>query len=255
MFHLDDTKFSFNSFAEFSQLNTGHSSATEGILMQYKFLVVPNDDERPQTYNFTIRLNSLAAIQKRFSDGLIPVRSNLFRLTQGTVQATITYEDYTIAKTLLYVIDEWVKIQETGRENKIVIILQNHSHRFSSILKVIVVTSIFSSAWMYLPEYFKFKDENFINFGQFMLLAANALFVGNLLAVWVGRSCENSIDAWQPISYICVNEADKREFERARDQNRKSLLKSICLGVGAFLMSIGSKVGASLFLWYFTQHR
>jgi hypothetical protein len=81
-------------------------------------LIVPPALAKPQTYQISIRISSRLAVLGIMRVGDL---SAILRIMgQRVISVEINYVDYAIARTLLNIVDEWVKTIPKGSQNGII---------------------------------------------------------------------------------------------------------------------------------------
>ncbi|UBX50011.1 hypothetical protein LDO51_04110 [Providencia alcalifaciens] len=248
--HSKERKEQFTSFDRFKIYNNGITSPTLTVLMEYNFSILPNGSINPQQYKLTIRLNSrIALIQQMKEDAPPFIRSNLIRFMYGpTADISVEYVDYVIARSFIEAMQEWVDgCKKTKNKLKFLQYFQGISHLFPSIISFangILLTYFFIKN---IPEVLNEKSSyldvlqyGILFFSSFMLMSKIASFFGGLL--------ESSIDRYIPISYLSLNQGDKRiinDYHDEKSNNIFSLIFSISLTIS---LGVVSSLIASLIL-------
>lgn len=254
IYYIDDTQDTFSSFERFKAFNAGSSCAVESVLFKYNFLILLPKINQPQSYTVTVRVASQVAIEKKLDSDVFKMPKTL-RKVFGNRNAVVTVEyiDYMVARNFLNIIEGWFKTLPCSTMPTWLKKVKKHVSYFPLLFKYTIgaitafiifqMISIVLQPTSTLPSFAKFVFAGFVS-----------LFAMYKIAGHLGRAAEDSIDNWNPISYIHLTAGDKREIDDARTANKWAIIKVIVSFAGSIVISVAAKIIANLIMDIATKH-
>lgn len=255
VFYSNDMKDDFASFDEFSKQSVGRAASVESILIEYKFLLlnqpVPNTltpISQPKQYNVSIRLISRVAVQRRLANE--KVTKLFFPLMQQTASIKVEYFDYTIAKAVLAIFDDWYKVLPCAEPNRFISKLQPFSHEFPRVARMVSTVFAIYLAASYFPTVVT-EPQSVQIAVKYLLGALAGIFLVHTLSYWIGEVAYEALCNWQPISFVKINKADEKDIEQTRNENKRAVKNSAFAWLGVIVLNITSKTFAAVAVAYF----
>lgn len=242
VFYVNDTQETFSSFERFRAFNAGSSSTVESVLLAYNFMIVLPKAGHVQSYTLTVRADSKIAIEKKMREEMLIDLPKIFKVMGNrTAVVTVKYVDYAVARTLLNVVDEWLKTVPKAQVPRWWTYLRRRTSLLPMIARYFVVALVALVLFLELPRFVP-PTASLLDLAVFWLWASVGLFAAYRLAHHLGSTAEDSIDRWSELSYIALTAGDKTEIQSATKRNSDSLIAGILKFAGALLVSLGAKV-------------
>lgn len=222
VYYHNDCKEQFSTFERFSIYNKSSPNPCTSVHIEYDIVILPPDLDKPQQYKIQIDLVSRIGLKKKLQEDQ-EMSERFFKIVSSyTGEIDIDYIDYTIARVFLMTIEEWYKAIKSSKKPKIISALQKKSANFPFIFKTVTGIIFLISVLI--------NSEDFIS----PVPSLNSLFIGFILAFGlfylscyiahrIGKFCERSIDKYQSLSFIKLNQGDIQEIENFNSYNKKGI--------------------------------
>lgn len=243
---VNDESQSFVSFETFEQNATSQDQATIQIIIEYSFCLKNYKTGEVSHYEVNIKISSKLGIEADLArSNNVPrhFHSNVLKMVP-TVDFSMKYENYLTTLSFAKAVEEWVNTcnSSDGKLNTVFKYLQNYSHYFSLISKIIVIALV---AFIFNTKYgmkLEINDLNglaifLINFGCYFLIM---LFISNIF----GDKLERMIDSYKSISFVNFNAADNKLIKNAAPNMIKSFGNQIII---LFLNVIAGVIASIIF--------
>ncbi|MBV9859591.1 MAG: hypothetical protein JO038_05755 [Alphaproteobacteria bacterium] len=161
LYYSQNTKEYFSSFERLRLHNAGASEPVESVLCKYEILIVLPNVAKAQTYEISIRMVSRLAIVRVMQEG--DVTRFIRIMGQRTVSAEITYVDYTVARTFLAIVDEWVRTIPGPVGKNFIKNLQPYSHWIPRVVRLLTVTAVVLILADLVPRFIEGSNQSLQN--------------------------------------------------------------------------------------------
>lgn len=236
IFYCDGSKMKISSFDR-SKLNDMSSpTATESVDIEYNFLILPNEVQKPQNYKITLQLYSRVGVLKKAETehGLHRKIMHLFS-SNVTGLLKIEHVDYLLAKHFQNLIKEWYESIDDTKPSKILGFLKDNSEHLS-LLFTLLSSIILPCIVLYNYSSFISSNPDISDIFKGNVAAFSLIFIGIYLSRRLASICEYSIDSYQYLSYVNLNRGDEKEISRYKASNRINILKMLgSLGLMIFI--------------------
>ena len=235
VFHVDDCKAQFSSFERFKLYDVGCASPCENIRLEYNFLIVLPNTKTPQSYKIKIDLISRVGLREKelYQSSLPRGIFRMFGVATGNIE--IEYVDYTVARNFLVAIQDWHKTIEKNKTAKWVVLLQRNSEHIPFIFNLTGLTFVVASIYSQSEHFIGASPNMQSLFGGF-LIAFAAVYFSVFVAHKAGSICEETVDYYSPVSYVCLNKGDEVAIKKYKSSYKKQLLKGgLSLAVAIFV--------------------
>ena len=222
VFHSKERKEQFTSFERFKAYNSSTSSPTVNVVLKYNFSIVPAGVERPQEYVVTIRLTSRVAMLTELAAEAPPfIRGRLFGYAAGnTAEITVEYAVYVVARGFLEAFDEWVSGCQSEPNKPVLKFAQRWSHLVPKILQLGAAAGIAFLALETVPEVLASPVDAQLA-ARFFIIFSAGFFIVTRIVFMAGSMIEDAIDGYSIISYLKLNNGDKRLIESFSKKRRR----------------------------------
>jgi hypothetical protein len=235
--HLDDSKQQFSSVERFLTYDASITSPVETVNFEFNVLISLPGVEKPQPYKVTLRILSRIAMLRSLTREFVP--SSMLRFFRNSnIVAEVEYVDYNVARTLISALESWVDQIHVERTSVITKFIQSRSHWLPRLARLGIIIGG-TMAIVSLAPRFVLSGAGLQSLAQFAAGAFGFLLAWHLIAGWIGRFGEESIDSIIDVSYVNFNRGDARlikEFNRRNVYARaKSIVSIPILGIQALL--------------------
>lgn len=233
---VNDESQSFLNFQSFENNATSQDHDTTQIIIEYSFCLKNSTTGEISNYEITIKVSSKLGIEEDLSkSNNVPkhLHSNVMKMVP-TLDFSMKYESYFVTIPFVKAIEEWVNTSNSsdGKLNSLFNFLQQYSHYFTVLSKIIVISLVAFIFNTKLGLNLGISDFNglaifLINFGCYFLIM---LFIANIF----GNKLEQVVDSYRNISYIDFNAADSKLISNAQPSMLKSLFTQtivLCLNI------------------------
>lgn len=238
LYYGDDNKEVFSSFERFTLYDHTKLCATENVHIEYNFFIVLPKTKSPRPYKLSIDILSTAAVRQRFAK-----ESGVGRFFMGfpgqTGRFEIEYIDYAVAKSFHTTIEHWFQALPNQTKSKFMEMLQNHSHNFPMIFKLITASVVGVFVYYNAIDWIK-VDSSDLQLAKLGIFSFSVIFVASGIAYLLGKWAERSADSVQPISYLKLNRGDERAYTEAVLGNRNSIVGFILSSTLMIALNIAS---------------
>lgn len=246
VFHSKERKEQFTSFERFKAYNSSTSSPTVNLVLKYNFSIFPANIRRPQEYVITVRLSSRIAMIDEIAAEAPPfMRGRILGLVAGNVaEITVEYADYVVARGFVEAFDEWVNGCRTEPDVPALKFAQRWSHLVPKVFQLGAAIGVGYYALNEIPHFLQAPiDAQLV--ARFLIIFGVGLFVVTRLSTIVGGMLEETIDSFSVISYLKLNNGDKKLIEGYSKRRRWILSKflfgcllTIALGVASSKLAL-----------------
>lgn len=242
--HRDKSQPTFDGFEDFRNYATGGSSPTRIVVLVYRYALKYGTEEKLQSYELKIELNSKLTSYEVINDDKLPsaMKAVLVRV-MPTVELKIKYDDYLKAKVFVDLVDNWVKgcSNSDNYKTNFIKTLQSYSDSFSAIFSCFFVFGFM----FYLQrniESFVTTNSNVQELALFFIQVLGISYLIIMIARGVGRLVENFLDFFPFLSYININKGDINLIEKRKDKLVSvgaKIIAAIVIGaLGSYLMAV-----------------
>lgn len=235
LYRLKDQKEVFSSFERFKLYDSSSLSPVENISIEYNFLIVLPQTNTPQSYKISVNLHSRAALHKRAkSEQGLPRK--FFRIIAGkTGNIEVEYVDYTVARTFLAAIQEWVDALNQNTTRHWLLRAQNISEHFPFLFRALTTVSVLAALFWQ----FQTSLQSSVSNGQLYVMALlgfGGTYLLSQIGYKVGQVGERFVDSYQPPSALCLTRGDENVIKELEDSNKAAVRRAV--GSVAFLVAI-----------------
>jgi len=250
LYHIDDCNEVFSSFERFRLYDKSSLSAVENIRLQYNFLILLPKSNRPQTYTLEINIHSRSAIRKKSEKehGLSKRIMNI--VSSRTAVIEIEYIDYTVARNFMVTIQHWFEALDSTERNKVVEIIQDHTH--SIVFSFKYISALFILTYFYLNHESWLQSAMSIELiFKLSILCFGSVFILSGIAARLGITLARSIENIHPMSYLKLNRGDDKAILCLQKSNKKSIAKVLLsvlftIGINVFSAWLVLKIGINM---------
>lgn len=231
VFHQNDDKQVFSSFEKFELYDTSINNATKKIQIKYDLLIHPPKVKNPQNYTITVNLFSgvvieqeITILHKKFPFALTPL------IDYDTIKADICYVDYAIANNYLHTIKGWISSVSDNKKSKLINFLKPITFLFTYLLSFLFLISFLLLAS-------KFNLSNSLVFYKYLIITSVCLILSRQFGVYVAYKIRKLI-LQKPLSYIDLNDGDKKAIRIEKERRNKMLFFGIILPIFQTILGI-----------------
>ncbi len=245
VYHINGQNEKFSSFDRFKMYNESNTCPTENVHLEYDFLIILPQIEKPQKYKISIDLPSqVGIIQRANSETDLPAQ--LFNLmSRSTGRMSIEFVDYTVARTFQTHIEEWFDGLDSTPKYKIVSLIQRKSHWLQIVICFIAVSALFYAVLMSFTSGSS-SVSNPNELAKFITTLGGLSFAVFAVSSAFGKLVEHSIDRIQPLGSVTLNNGDKKCIKAAKKRSALTIAKLILGIIGAAATSVASDSLAKL---------
>lgn len=223
--HIDNSKQVFSSIDRFQAYDKSNASPVESINIAFNVLLGLPNVEKPQPYKILVSITSkIAALHKANSSNTTNMLYRLFRGQIITVK--IEHIDSIVARNMLSTVDSWISEIEINKKNEFIKFLQRKSHWFA-VISSILMFFISVCACYYLIGATKMDFTIDVNILKYLISTLGIVGMFYLIGAVLGKLLENSIDKIDELSYINLNNGDKKILASAKSKLNWNYLRSI----------------------------
>jgi len=243
VFQSDNTQKTYSSIENFLAIETT-SKATEQIVIEYDILIQAPNIEKKQNYKITIKMASDIVVFEKMRDS-IPVEL-LGMIEKNNIDVKIDYIDYTVAKSVLNVIDEWVE-DISNKDSKITSFFEKYKTLISSSTKNLIIIFSFILIYKYIPNYITVENTNMQTLGKFFVIAFALIYFSNRIAIFLSNMIKSNLAFLQDFSAIQLTEQDKKNIEEGKSKKTKRWLSFASTIIFTILYGVISSVIANTY--------
>ena len=242
VFLKNKQKEQFTSLERFSLYNKGQPNHTIRVVLKYDMLIIPHDSDKPCPYSIGVDLTSRVGISEemRAEEDLIIFRPGFISfMSREVVNIKIEYVDYVISRTFLQAIDEWVNSTDQNPSHTSLCWLKKH------ISSITVIAGLFA----FYPFYYFIKKylhiHNLLNLNElaYFIFTSSISFIFYIIVMFLLlKFIDTTIEDYNEISYIHLNEGDKKLIRRFEKQQKMKLLKFVLSSIFTIALSIASSM-------------
>ncbi len=238
VFHDKERKEQFTSFERFRLYNSNAVSPTVSVVLKYNFSIVPAGLQKPQEYAVSIRITSRVAMLQQIEQEAPPfMRGRLAGLVAtNTVEVTVDYADYVIARGFLEAVDEWIRGCKKTPAKPWLNICRGWSHTVPGLAKVAAASLLTWFAFQAIPSILS-ESPSFEVLARFLVVYGGGAFIIVTLAAAVGGLIEDAIDGYPILSYLKLNKGDCNLVDEFKQ--RKVLIIIKFLASAVFAVGLG----------------
>jgi hypothetical protein len=213
----DNSSKIYSSFERFkSQADVGNT-ALKSVSIEYNIAIRTTQSNDFNSYKIKIDIISGVAV---FSDVQKEIPKIFWKgFGYITGKANVEYVDYAIAQNFINVINVWFESRTQASKNKVIDWVQYKSHYIPRIIKLISLTVCALMLGKIIG--------NQVNLSSNQELAKFAIF--SCVCIWfiteviwlIGKAIEQSIDKIWNITFIDLNEGDRKLIQKVREHNKK----------------------------------
>lgn len=220
--YIDKNSLCTPSFDQFKIRSNAGTSATKKIEFEYNFYIKHSKTGEEFNYKIRVGIASQIAIYPEIKEDF-PVFLRGYAFKSGFCR--IDFVDYSIAQNFINIISTWFEERKKDNKNKIVKKLQKNSYYLPSILQLsLPLITLFAAA--NISEQYIGNDGK-VSETYYILISALAAILSSGVGFTLGKLVENSIDNFLPLSYLNINDGDKRLIAEIKKGNEKALIHTL----------------------------
>jgi len=221
IYHQNNQRQSFSSFDRFAMYDRGIVSPTDRLILEYNFLILLPQLQKPQSYKIIITLGSRAATIRNLKNEN-RLKSHIFfeMLSEVTGDSEIRFVDYSVARNFQSAIKEWFEGLDENAESVFISFAKRNKHLLPLIISILAVI-MFVLPVVY---YFAPLASNFGDVVRFVALAVVGSFLVNKIFNDVGHFMANSVARVFPLSLIKLTKGDESLAKDVRQGNKVNLI-------------------------------
>jgi len=220
VFQSENAQKTYSSIENFLAIETT-SKATEQIIVEYDILIQAPNIEKKQNYKITIKMVSDLVVFDKMRDS-IPIEL-LDIIEKNNIDIKIDYIDYTIAKSILNILDEWVE-DISKKNHKISSFFEDNKTLIATSVKNLIVIFSFILIYQYVPNYITAKDTDMQTLGKFFTIAFALIYFSNKVATFSSNIVKSNLSFLQDYSAIQLTEQDNKNIEEGKSKKTKRLV-------------------------------
>lgn len=239
--HKDDRKLTYSSWEKFKLYDTSNVSPISELTVTFEFAIsVPKVEEtlekaRYQRYQVNVALISKIGFDiARFN---IPLAKNQVLNFLPSIITNIEYVDFVFARTLMNVVDEWMKALTEAPVSWHFPALQRYSYKFGFIFGNLAVFAGLFAAWSIAINFEVFDPSNLYSLARWALITAGIVIGAHVFGRLLGDFIGDLVESTSPLSCIKINRGDQRRYEEVFGENRTAMYKALWYS-GAFFVAV-----------------
>lgn len=246
-FYTNDQKETSRDFERFSLTAKAPACQTDSLNFVYNFSIKLPQISEAQNYAVSIRIINKWALRKKLIEELpsnAPRRIiNLF--SSETVEIKIDYVDYTVARNIIAMLDDWLDGLAGEKSSGVLIAVQKRSHLIPIFTKYTTMFLLVIGLLQYSQTLFS-EIDTFHEFGQVLGASAFLAYIFISAGKAIGKYIENSIDSIDNVSYIKLTRGDENAAIEAEKEKKHEITKAAIGGVISAIFGIATKYSAKL---------
>lgn len=241
VYQLDSTKKIYSSIENFLAVETT-AKATEQIIIEYNLLVnVPNINKK-QNYKIIIRIVSDLVTFERVRQ-TIPLEL-IDLVEKKNIEVKIEYIDYTIAKSILNTVDEWIE-DISEKDNSVISFAESYKNVLAIFIKNSIVLFSFLLVFKYIPTYIPKENPDMQIVTEFFLISFAIIYFSSKISVIFSNVLRMNLAYLENFSAIQLTEQDNKNIKEQKNKKSKRLLSVFSTIVLTIIYGIVSSVIAS----------
>lgn len=217
------------------------SKLTESVVIEYNILIQVPTIEKKQNYKITLKFTSdliaFESLRDTFPTDLLDI------IEKNNIELKINYVDYTIAKSLLHSIDDWIgeisdpinfKFDFILKKKKLIANLIKNLIMFFSLLLIYINVANYVSSSIDLQS-----------LAKFFIIAYFVIFCAGQIASWFNSIIRRNLFFLQNYSFIELTEEDKKNIKSYQTKKNKRILSAIGVAVLTILYGVISSIIAT----------
>jgi hypothetical protein len=241
VFQSDNTQKTYSSIENFLAIETT-SKATEQIIVEYDILIKAPNIEKKQNYKITIKMVSDIVAFEKMRDS-IPLEL-IDMIEKNNIDVKIDYIDYTVAKSILNVIDEWIE-DISYNNDKITLFFEKHKTLISLSVKNLIIIFSFILIYKYIPNYIAVNETNMQILGRFFIIAFALIYFSNKIAIFSSNVIKSNLAFLQDFSAIQLTEQDKKNIKKGKSKKTRRWFSVISTIILTIIYGVISSIIAS----------
>lgn len=214
--YSDNSDAKFSSFERFKlQYNSGNTAVKSvNIIYNYAHPTPCGTDFNHYCIkvNLGSKISIFPEIRKEFPKFIWK------NIGYNTASAHVEYIDYTIAQNIIGIINKWFSQRTIYKSGKFIKLAQEHSSKISRASKYIfMILSGFAVAGV-APNYLESNNNSLL--AIYLIYALVAITIAAEIGRIAGRNIESSIDGVLQVSYIELNDGDRKLIQETIDSNK-----------------------------------
>lgn len=235
IYHTNNQKQVFSSFERFKLYDSSVTSPTEKINLEYDFLIIQPNTQKPQAYKIEISITSRsAAIEKQKK--MTGLQAHIFHefITLRSARSEITYIDYSVARTFQVAITEWFDSLKDHLEPKYIKLLKRFKYSYPFILSCL---SIVFCSLFYITKILPTEISN-REIAFHVILFCSLIFLIPKISYEIGDYCHSTIAKVHPASYLSLTRGDELLAESSSKYNKNNIIITLSSITFAILINI-----------------
>jgi hypothetical protein len=241
VYYHDDQKQEFSSFSRFNIYDRSTLSPVENVRLEYKFLIVLPNTQKPQSYELEINVHSRAAIMQRAKREVDPPEGMFIEVvTDRTAYFEIKYVDYTVARNFEMAVDGWFKGLKQLPDHVWVRRIRWIREYFSVGTRVLTVLAyLYACCSVFVPV----LNVSSVPIGDLYRIGVLTFGGASILGVVAGRigsSLSVGVRRIRPVSGVNLTKGDARAIEQAKAENKAGLFRAAVSAALAVALNVFS---------------
>lgn len=241
VFQSDNTQKVYSSIENFLAIETTQK-ATEQIVVEYDILIQAPNIEKKQNYKIVIKIESDLVVFEKMRDNL-PIEF-LDIIEKNNIDIKIDYIDYTIAKSILNTVDEWVE-DISSKDGVILSFCENNKNHFSGIVRNLIILFSFILIFKYIPMYITADNTDMQIMAKFFVISYGLLYFSNRISIHLSNMVKKNLAYLQNFSAIQLTEQDNKNIEEQKSKKLKRVWSSIGTMILTLIYGVISSVIAT----------
>lgn len=240
LFHVDDQKQAFSSFERFKLFDRTTLSPVENIRLEYHFLIVLPQVNKPQSYQIEINIQSRAAIAKRLKKEAQLPPGMIYQFHSMTARMEITYIDYTVARNFQVAIDGWFGSLHELPTNKLLGALKRLTPHFPFIFKLLSTIPFLIVCLCTYDEKYWSTNNSLGDLYRAAFVTFSGAYLLSITSNKLGSYFGGALRQIHAKSYLNLTRGDEQAMKELNDSNLVAWVQSIGAVTGAIAVNIFS---------------
>jgi len=223
LYHVDDQKQAFSSFERFELFDRTTLSPVENVELNYNFLIVLPQVNKPQSYQIEINIKSRAAIAMRArTESAMPDEVFFQFFTRNTARMEIRYVDYTVARNFQHAIDGWFKALPLLPHLTYINAMRRFSQHFAFALRFASIAIFLTVCFLHFSSDYWGHSSSIASLYLAAFVTFGGMFVLSVLSGKLGSVLGDAIRRIQGVCYLNLTRGDQLALDELNNANQRS---------------------------------
>lgn len=241
VYQSDNTLKRYSSIENFLKIETT-SKATEQIIIEYDILIQAPNIEKKQNYKLVMKIESDIVVFEKMRESIPFELMGMFE--KNNIDIKIDYIDYTIAKSILNIIDEWVE-DISSKDNIFFVFLEKNKNLFAHLVKNLIMIFTFILIYKYVPNYINNEKLDMQVTIKFIIILLALIYFSNRISIFFANVIGSNLAYLQNFSSIKLTEQDQKNIKAQKSKFIKRILSLASTIFFTLLYGVVSSVIAS----------